>query len=87
MGSVIADGWNYRTNSSIFSTLNPLDEHGTRVAGIIGAGRNNTIGIAGIAGGDGLVNPGVRIYSLGVVYIDFNNDIVLPWFPIPPIRR
>lgn len=35
--------------------------HGTPVAGIIGAKRNNSIGIAGIAGGDGTGSSGVRL--------------------------
>ncbi|GAB3840055.1 hypothetical protein GCM10028821_44320 [Hymenobacter jeollabukensis] len=38
--------------------------HGTSVAGIIAAVRNNGIGIAGIAGGDAAAGkPGVRLYS------------------------
>ncbi len=40
--------------------------HGTRVAGIIGAKRNNEIGIAGIAGGDGSSD------TSGVSLLDFN---------------
>lgn len=41
-------------------------EHGTCVAGIIGASRNNGKGIAGIAGGDATMgNHGVRLFSLG----------------------
>jgi hypothetical protein len=39
--------------------------HGTPVAGIIGAQRNNTSGIAGIAGGDDATgNNGISLYSL-----------------------
>ena len=37
--------------------------HGTPVAGIIGAVRNNAVGIAGIAGGNG-TTQGVSLYSL-----------------------
>ncbi len=46
---------NYRING---------DNHGTHVAGIIGASSNNSLGIAGIAGGDARLNmPGVRMMS------------------------
>lgn len=51
-GPIIAgpDDWGYDDHS-----------HGTSVAGIIGAKRNNGKGIAGIAGGDGPGNPGVSL--------------------------
>ena len=65
-GTVIADGWDYQTNSSIFTTFNPFISHGTRVAGIIGAIRNNHDGISGITGGNGVSDPGTRLYSLGI---------------------
>lgn len=51
------------TSSPIF---NDMIGHGTKVAGLIGAVRNNTEGIAGIAGGDGASNPGVRLYSMKI---------------------
>lgn len=38
--------------------------HGTPVAGIIGAKRNNEIGIAGIAGGDGSDTTGVSLIDI-----------------------
>jgi hypothetical protein len=41
--------------------------HGTRVSGIIGAKRNNSIGIAGIAGGNGSDSTGVKLFSLDVL--------------------
>ncbi|MDP1801482.1 MAG: S8/S53 family peptidase [Bacteroidota bacterium] len=43
------------------------DSHGTAVMGIIGATRNNTVGIAGIAGGnDSIASSGISLYSEGV---------------------
>jgi|GEM_PF-2963916 len=44
------------------STIHP-DDHGTHVAGTIGAISNNGIGVSGIAGGTG-ANDGVRLMSL-----------------------
>lgn len=45
--------------------------HGTQVAGIIGAKRNNGIGIAGIAGGDGSDTTGCSL-------IDFKSPFLTP---------
>ncbi len=57
----VVDGFNYFANSAL-SAVFDTDDHGTAVAGIIGAYRNNNNCIAGIAGGDNLVgNPGVSI--------------------------
>ncbi|HET9226304.1 MAG TPA: S8 family serine peptidase, partial [Thermoanaerobaculia bacterium] len=62
--------WDYFSNDG-----NPDDEqdfmdgrhsHGTKVAGIIGALRNNGIGVAGIAGGNGFGNNGVELFALKV---------------------
>jgi subtilisin family serine protease len=41
--------------------------HATRVAGIIGAKRNNSIGIAGIAGGNGNDTTGVTIFGIDIL--------------------
>lgn len=43
--------------------------HGTPVAGIIGARRNNVTGIAGIAGGDS-INPGCSLIDLRINYFE-----------------
>lgn len=41
--------------------------HGTRVAGIVGAKRNNGVGVAGIAGGDGSDSSGVSLIAFNVL--------------------
>lgn len=65
LGSKITDGWDFYNNVHVSTVLSPGSSHGTSVAGIIGAYRNNGIGIAGIAGGDG-INPGVQLISMGI---------------------
>jgi subtilisin family serine protease len=58
---------------SIYQTP-PYNSHGTAVGGIIGALRNNGIGIAGIAGGDVQAsNKGVSLYSF-VVFNNFDSN-------------
>jgi hypothetical protein len=69
--SKIVDGWDYFTQQHIQALGNSADYmgHGTAVAGIIGAIRNNNLGIAGIAGGDnggGLSGKGVALYSMEI---------------------
>lgn len=44
-----------------------LRQHGTHVAGIIGARTNNGIGMSGIAGGDGTPDSGIRIMALQTI--------------------
>lgn len=49
----IISGWDFFQNSVINEqTLVGAEWHGTRVAGVIGALRNNGLGVVGIAGGD-----------------------------------
>ncbi|MDE5637127.1 MAG: S8 family serine peptidase [Alistipes sp.] len=52
-------GFNFCTDSN---EITP-SEHGTRVAGMIGAVNGNGIGVCGIAGGDGTPGSGVKLMS------------------------
>lgn len=69
-GSIIKGGSDYVNDLDLESIESPLNSHGTACAGIIGALRNNEIGIAGIAGGglDGKdrINNGVSLFSLAI---------------------
>ncbi len=63
-------GWDLVGNQNIFS--NPIGDagfHGTACSGIIGAMRNNNLGIAGIAGGSDVFpyGQGVQLYSLNIL--------------------
>lgn len=67
------EGWDFQTSQSIKNLADGGDyqAHGTGVAGIIGAIRNNTIAIKGIAGGNDSLsqnpNTGVSIYGLKII--------------------
>lgn len=66
-GAKIIDGYDYDANNNNGDDKSDWrNSHGTAVAGIIGALSNNTIGVAGIAGGDGSGNTGVSLVSLRV---------------------
>ncbi|MGL4994506.1 MAG: S8 family serine peptidase [Bacteroidales bacterium] len=52
-------GYNFAAASA---TITP-GEHGTHCAGTVAAVNNNGIGVAGVAGGNGLPNSGVRIMT------------------------
>lgn len=45
--------------------------HGTAVAGIIGASRNNGIGIAGIAGGNGSDTTGISLFDMNLSEVGY----------------
>ncbi len=70
----VSDGIDYV--SSNFQ--NPADSHGTIVAGIIGAKTNNSIGVAGIAGGNNSAGSKIIPYRISstVHVIDAINDAV-----------
>lgn len=64
-GSVVKGGYDYVSNAPIFAGSIDSTGHGTQCAGIIGAIRNNSKGLAGIAGGnDSLNQPGISLYSM-----------------------
>jgi hypothetical protein len=70
-GSKFEGGRDYLNNENQLSeTIDSGSGHGTKVAGIIGALRNNEIGIAGIAGGNSADvpdNKGVSLYGFRVL--------------------
>lgn len=71
--SIIVNGWDFESDVSIFDSLYSLVpnfelSHGTSCAGILGAIRNNSKGIAGVAGGDSL--GGVSIYDMRIISSD-----------------
>lgn len=75
-GSKIEGGWDYYNNVHPSNQTEPdPDGHGTAVAGVIGALRNNNIGIAGVAGGDVQQgNTGCQLFSMGI-------PVYVPLFP------
>ncbi|WP_176461297.1 S8 family serine peptidase [Lutibacter agarilyticus] len=63
----------YGTNFNVPGAITPGD-HGTHVAGTVGAVGNNGIGVAGVAGGDGSGN-GVKLMSTQVFDARSNDGI------------
>lgn len=65
--STVKGGWDYFYNTDISQGQYVNYSHGTQVAGIIGAQRNEGAGIAGIAGGNLQLNErGVQLFSMGI---------------------
>ena len=84
-GTKIVGGWDYFNNASPQNQTMPDPHgHGTAVGGIIGALRNNDIGVAGIAGGDFQnENTGCQLFSMaipitGQVTIQTLHSVVAP---------
>lgn len=66
-GSKIKGGRNYFDDTDIYSVAhNDIPGHGTQCASIIGALRNNSLGISGVSGGniDDFDNPGCSLYNM-----------------------
>lgn len=79
-GSKIEGGWDFYNNASPENQETPdTDGHGTAVAGIIGALRNNSTGSAGVAGGDTQnQNTGCQLFSMGIpTYVPVNDNEVI----------
>lgn len=77
-------GWDFNNNLSLESLYPNCDvytSHGTAVAGVIGAIRNNGVGISGIAGGDYSANPdssglGVSLFGMKVFEYTSPSDVI-----------
>nr|WP_311520442.1 S8 family serine peptidase [uncultured Porphyromonas sp.] len=65
-------GWNFANNSNEY--IPDSDFHGSHVAGTIAAKNNNGIGVAGIAGGDGTPNSGVRLMTSAIFSVRDGKD-------------
>jgi subtilisin family serine protease len=79
-GTKIEGGWDFYNNASPENQETPdPDGHGTAVAGIVGALRNNSTGSAGVAGGDTQnQNTGCQLFSMGIpTYIPVNDNQVI----------
>ena len=70
-------GYDYYNSTDLQNVTAPPNSHGTATAGVIGALRNNGIGVAGIAGGDvdGNGNTGAALYSMAI----YNNNNLAPF--------
>lgn len=64
---VVSGGYDYVNGNYNYMDIHG---HGTCVAGIIGAHRNNSLGVAGIAGGNGSIGSGIRMYSMKIGSLD-----------------
>lgn len=64
-GAKVRGGWDWYNDDSDPDDADP-GSHGTKVAGVIGAFRNNGTGVAGLAGGNGSGNQGVQLFAFKV---------------------
>ena len=74
-------GWDFFNNYNLESAYPNYDSylsHGTSIAGVIGAIRNNNEGIAGIAGGDFMANPDSSGMGVTLLGMKVANDELIP---------
>lgn len=74
-------GWDFFNNYDLESAYPNYDSylsHGTSIAGVIGAIRNNNEGIAGIAGGDYMANPDSSGMGVSLLGMKVANDELAP---------
>lgn len=78
-GAKVIDGYDYDANSNNGDDVSAWrNSHGTASAGIVGAYTNNSIGVSGIAGGNGAGNPGVSLVALRVELTTIVGDFARP---------
>jgi subtilisin family serine protease len=79
--SSVKGSYDFISNYNNSTLLNPDNNgHGTNCAGIIGATRNNSKGIAGIAGGNGNYTSAVSLYDLKILFRSFEPQNLYPIF-------
>jgi subtilisin family serine protease len=64
----VLTGAAYNSSNSPETAWGYPGNHGTPVAGIIGAKRNDSIGISGIAGGNGLDSTGISLVDMSIAF-------------------
>jgi len=67
--SCVISVWDFMKRREMKDDFGQTGSHGTPMAGILGAVRNNNIGIAGIAGrNDSVPNTGISLYGMRIKY-------------------
>ncbi|MEZ4722435.1 MAG: S8 family peptidase [Flavobacteriales bacterium] len=76
--SKVINGHNYVNNTSWPATIGDDNGHGSKTAGIIGAIRNNSLGVASVAGGDANQSSyGVNLVDMKITDAGSFNQITL----------
>ena len=84
----MSQGWSFGLNSELMQGDDNVfySYHGTRSAGVIGAIRNNEVGIAGVSGGfindEDIFQKGTSLFGLNIFWetgipLDFSTDAIL----------